>query len=149
MLTVSKLSKLQKAILTALKDSDEFWGNRVTYLAHEIAKRMEKRRDENIIYKERRKQLIYQKVMKGEMEADWGYFAMDRIQGDLLTPKFRATFSRSLKRLEQRGLINRIVYMGSEERNGESYWVQYSLFGNKRTCRVILTKTGREVAQSV
>ena len=51
-------------------------------------------------------------------------------KGEILTEKWRATFSRSLKRLETRGLIKRISH-----------------YTSGRTHRVCLTPEGREIGE--
>ena len=133
-----KLSRLQRTILRELDNSDEFWGIQVTALSWSIAKETQEKRDENYIPEERRKQLIYQSVMSGKMEQMGGSMALSRIHGDLLTPKFRVSFSRALKRLYDRGFIKRITKVKLED----GFWVSYS--GGGYTRRVVLEDAGRK-----
>lgn len=131
-----KLSHLQKTILRSLDGSDEFWGVPVKKLSWRVARDTQEKRDENYIPKERRRQLIYQSVMSGEMDQVGGIMALNRIHGDLLTPKFRVSFSRALKRLYERGFIKRITEMKIED----GFWVSYS--GGGYTRRVVLEDDG-------
>lgn len=72
------------------------------------------------------------------MEPEWAGYAMDRVTSDMLTAKFRASFSRSLKRLEDRGFILRIVDMKLKNH----LWTSYT--GDGRTKRIVFAEDGRE-----
>ena len=67
--------------------------------------------------------------------------ALSRIKGDLLTPKFRVSFSRALKRLYMRGFIKRITEIKLEEKDGKRFWVSYI---GGYTKRVVLEEAGRK-----
>ena len=64
-----------------------------------------------------------------------------------LTEKHRASFHRALKRLEKRGLIERIVDLRIEEVDGEPRWVAY--IGDGRTRYVALTSKGIKACKAL
>lgn len=103
-----KLGHHQKTILQILDRwaQDGLLESSVTMLSWEAARRLEKEYGSYIVPSLRKK-------------------------GYTLTPRWRATFSRSLKRLEDRGLIKRINY-----------------YPRGRTHRVCLTPEGREIGES-
>lgn len=145
-----KLSKLQKAILRKLDESDKFWGLRVDLLSWELARELEngsnniENRKE---WRQRRRNEEARRFKKGEINCEalnmMLYFMRDGNKKDeTLTAKWRASFSRSLTRLQDRGFIYRVVEMKIEKRNGKSFWVAY--VGDGRTKRVVLEPEGRK-----
>ena len=154
----SKLSRHQKAILQILEEEikDEFWGIPVTMLSRIAAKRLEKvpgRYVENRLeWRERRRSEEVNRFHRGEIDVKTLnlelHFLRDtpRKKAETLTEKWRATFSRCLKRLETRGLIKRISWIRREERDGKWYQVQYV---GGRTYRIVLTLEGRELTESL
>ena len=68
-------------------------------------------------------------------------------QSRRLTEKHRASFHRAIKRLEARGLIERIVDLRSEEVDGEPRWVAYT--GDGRTRYIALTQEGIKAARAL
>ncbi|KKN01471.1 hypothetical protein LCGC14_1127420 [marine sediment metagenome] len=78
--------------------------------------------------------------------SEWYAKNNPRKLAEVLTEKWRATFSRCLKRLEARGLIERISWIRTEQREGKSYHVQYV---GGRTHRIVLTPEGRELTEAL
>jgi len=68
----------------------------------------------------------------------------------LLEPSHRASFSRSLRRLEERGLIRRIIdvkFDFERDENGEPHPKITHIVGDGRTTRVWPTEYGRRVGK--
>ena len=120
------LSQLQKNIIKIMdrEIKDSFWGIPVTTLSWIVAKETQTQRDKNYIPRNRRIQLIQQKAMKREIEIGIAPFLMSRVKTDKLTNSFRSSFSRSLKRLEERGIIKR-MQLELEKCGDKNFWVQY------------------------
>lgn len=147
-----KLSKLQKAILRHLVDTSKFWGLPINYLSWEIARELEPRPGVYIEnrkdWRRRRREEESKRFREGEISREdfniMLYFLRDspRKKEETLTAKWRSSFSRALKRLKNRGFIDKIVEMRIEEREGKSFWVSYT--GNGRTKRVVLEPQGRK-----
>ncbi|GAI20877.1 unnamed protein product, partial [marine sediment metagenome] len=102
-------------------------------------------------WRRRRREEEVEKKRKGERDSqDLGielWFLRDgpRRKDERLTEKWRATFSRCLRRLKKRGLITLIHEMRIEEHKGRNYWVQYA---GGRTRRVVLTPAGEKFCRS-
>lgn len=154
-MTQSKLSRHQKVILLILLEEikDEFWGFPITMLSRMAARRLETEPgsyvENKLEWRKRRRSEEVSRFHKGEIDVGdlemMLYFLRDgpgRL-AETLTEKWRATFSRSLKRLETRGLITRISWIRTERREGKSYHVQYV---GGRTYRVVLTPEGKALA---
>ena len=154
----SKLSRHQKGILQILAEEikDDFWGIPITMLSRIAAKRLEKVPgsyvENRLEWRERRRSEEVNRFKKGEIDVKTLdlelHFLRDspRKLAETLTEKWRATFSRCLKRLENRGLIKRISWIRQEERDGKWYQVQYV---GGRTYRIVLTPEGRELTESL
>ncbi len=152
----SKLSRHQRTILQMLAEEikDEFWGFPITMLSRMAARRLETEPgsyvENRLEWRKRRRSEEVNRFHKGEV--DVGTLEMElhflrdspRKLAETLTEKWRATFSRTLKRLEARGLIKRISWIRTEKREGKSYHVQYV---GGRMHRVCLTPEGREIGE--
>ncbi len=153
----SKLSRHQETILQILAEEikDEFWGVPVTMLSRIAAHRLETEPGNYIFnrqeWRKRRRSEEVNRFKKGEIDAKTLNLELfflgnnPRKLSETLTEKWRATFSRCLKRLEDRGLITRIGEIRYETlKDGKKYFVRY-LGG--RTRRVVLTPEGREIGE--
>jgi len=153
----SKLSRHQRTILQILAEEikDEFWGFPVTMLSRMAARRLETEPgsyvENRLEWRKRRRSEEVNRFHKGEVDVGTLemelYFLRDSPSklAETLTEKWRVTFSRCLKRLEARGLIKRISWIRTEQREGKSYHVQYV---GGRTHRVVLTPEGRAIGES-
>ncbi len=154
----SKLSRHQKAILQILEEEikDDFWGFPITMLSRIAAHRLETEPGSYVVnrleWRKRRRSEEVNRFHSGEIDVKTLdmelHFLRDtpRKKAETLTEKWRATFSRSLKRLEARGLIERISWIRTEQREGKSYHVQYV---GGRTHRIVLTPEGKELTESL
>ena len=147
-----KLSQLQKAILRKLGGSDKFWGLRYDYLSWELARELEQNLgafiDNRKVWREQKLKELAEKRRSGEFTTKdtliESYFYRKRRgqKDERLTPKWCSSFSRSVKRLEERGFLYRVVEMKIERRDVNRFWVAYT--GSGRTSRVVLEAKGRE-----
>jgi hypothetical protein len=149
----SKLSRHEKAILLILAEEirDEFWGIPVTTLSWMAAHRLERNPGDYIKnrkeWRERRKREEIERFHGGKIDRETlgiELYFLDggpRKKNETLTEKWRATFSRCLKRLEGRELITRVSSIRYERRDDGPYWVRYV---GGRTGRVVLTPQGKE-----
>lgn len=156
-MTQTKLSHHQKAILRILAEEikDEFWGIPVTYLSWISARKLERKPGDYVEnakeWRQRRREEEINKFRKGEIDQETLnivlYFLRDRPRkrDEVLTEKWRATFSRCLRRLQARGLITRVNSIRYEKRSDGPYWVRYV---GGRTGRVVLTSQGKALAES-
>ena len=154
----SKLSRHQRAILRILAEEirDEFWGIPVTMLSRMAARKLERNPGDYIEnrkeWRKRRREEEVNRFHKGEIDRETLgielYFLGDspRKRDETLTERWRATFSRCLRRLEARGLITRIGEIRYERRDDGPYWVRYV---GGRTGRVVLTPQGRALVESL
>ena len=154
----TKLSRHQRTILRILVEEigDEFWGVPTTYLSWLAARRLERKPGDYIEnrkeWRRRRREEERNRFQRGEIDRETLgislYFLSDgpRKRDETLTEKWRATFSRCLRRLENRGLITRISSIRYEKRSDGPYWVRYV---GGRTGRVVLTPQGRALAESL
>jgi len=152
----SKLSRHQRTILQILVEEikDEFWGFPITMLSRMAARRLETEPESyvknQLEYRKRRRSEEVSRFRKGEMDREmldfilWCHRDSPLRKAETLTEKWRVTFSRCLKRLEARGLIKRISWIRTEQREGKSYHVQYV---GGRTHRVVLLPEGREIGE--
>jgi len=151
MLDDRKLSLLQKAILRKLDGTDKFWGLRADLLSWELAQELEsspgmyidnrkewrrQRREEEI------KRFREKEINSQDLDMMLWFLRDERKKDKRLTPKWRSAYSRSLKRLEKRGFLYRVVKMKIEERNGKSFWTSYT--GSGYTRRIVLEPAGRK-----
>lgn len=97
----TKLSKQQKAILNILHE-EKSKSERIGSLSYKIARKFNKGHDDRIWNKE-------QHIKKYHDDPFIKVFMRNK-QKENLTKKHRASFSRSLSRLEKRGLINKKYY---------------------------------------
>jgi len=135
---------------------DEFWGIPVSTLSRMAARKLERKPGDYIMnMKEGRRRgrkeefgLFHRGEIDQEMLAVSCYFLRDSPQkrDEILTEKWRATFSRCLRRLERRGLITRINSIYYEIIGGVPHWDTYT---GGRTLRVSLEPKGRELAESL
>ena len=149
---VKKLSKLQRAILRKLDGSDKFWGLRVDLLSWELARELDNGSSNYIEnmkeWRARRRKEEISQFKNGEINREdlkmMLYFLGDGNKKDeRLTAKWRASFSRSLKRLDDRGFLYRVVEMKiQKDDKGKSFW--HSYIGDGRTKRVVLEPKGRK-----
>jgi len=171
MLTVSKLSRNQKAILECLHDSytepglmpGGYWCH-VRKLSWFVARRFNKGHGDKIWDPKQAKAKMIEefkqetrdcfneqgKFVDEKAERKANMLAQEKLllskiidsahKRALLTGKHRASFSRSLKRLEQRGLIECYVALKTENRDGTWTWVWYG--GDGRTVYAALTDRG-------
>lgn len=180
MLTVSKLSKQQKAILEALYERYKepcwfipggYWCHTST-LSWDVARKFnqahndriwdDKQHKLNLIEQEREetKDLIDENGMyKDEESREKGirrgraleliFLLIDNChrKKERLTVKHRASFSRSLKRLQERGLVTCYTDSELKEEEGGLVWVWYT--GGRRNNYVKLTDKGIEVASQL
>lgn len=148
----NKLSRLQKAILRKLQGSDKFWGLRFDLLSWELARELEKTTgdfiDNRKAWREQQLKKLAEKRRSGEfttkdalIESHF-YRKRPRQKDERLTPKWCSSFSRAVKRLEERGFLYRVVKMKLEDRDGKSFWVAYT--GSGRTSRIVLGSEGHE-----
>lgn len=156
-MTQTKLSHHQKAILRILTDEikDEFWGIPTTYLSWVSARRLERNSGDYVEnakeWRRRRREEEINRFRNREIDREMLnielYFLRDRPRkrDEVLTEKWRATFSRCLRRLEARGLITRVNSIRYEKRSDGPYWVRYV---GGRTRRVVLTPQGKALAES-
>lgn len=131
------LGKLERAILAELDKE----GYPVSKLAHLVAKRLGqglwtldshlvnlgKQRDEGKLTPEQ-----YQEIVN--------FVSNDprhRRHPEKLQRKFSASFSRALKRLEEKGLIDRFQQTDIERKDGHLFFVQYKVKGSPRRCRTV------------
>lgn len=154
----TKLSRHQRTILRILAEEikDEFWGIPATYLSWMVARKLERKPGDYIEnmkeWRRRRREEEINRFRRGEIDRETLgiglYFLGDspRKRDETLTEKWRATFSRCLRRLETRGLITRISSIRYEKRSDRPYWVRYV---GGRTGRVVLTPQGRALAESL
>lgn len=157
-MTQIKLSHHQKVILSILAEEikDEFWGIPATYLSWIAARKLEHKPGDYIQnmkeWRRRRRKEEINKFHKGETNREildiTLYFLRHRRgkKYEVLTEKWRATFSRCLRRLEVRGLITRISSIRYEKRGDVPYWVRYV---GGRTRRVVLTSQGKALITSL
>jgi DNA-binding MarR family transcriptional regulator len=143
MLTVSKLSRLQKAILMELLEAPKI-GERMDRLSWAVIKRLNK---PNYVWDvdEHAKRLYEELKLKDPAlawkikEIVYALHSKRRVQ----TAAFRAAFSRALRRLERRGLVE-LLHLRLEKEGDELIWYDY--IDKRRKNRVRLTEKGREVA---
>ena len=154
MLTVSKLSQQQKAILECLYKSykepgflpEGYWchvGRLSWFVAHRF-----NRGHNHRVWDAKLAKVEVAKKLKGR-DLAMAFYIIERghRKPQLLTEKHRASFCRSLKRLEERGLIKRYVALKTEKRDGKWFWVWY--VGDGRTQYVELTDKGIEVTRKM
>ena len=154
----TKLSRHQRTILRILAEEirDEFWGIPVSMLSWIAARRLERKPGDYIEnrkeWRRLRREEETSRFRKGEIDREtlgiMLFFLGDspRKRDETLTERWRAAFSRCLRRLEARGLITRISSIRYERRDDGPYWVRYV---GGRTGRVALTPRGRELAESL
>lgn len=156
--TQFKLSRHQRGILQIIHEeiTDDFWGVPISVLSRIAAHRLERipgsyveNRKE---WRARRRSEEVNRFHGGEIDAKTLdmelHFLRDspRRKTETLTKKWRATFSRCLRRLEARGLIKRISWIRTERRGEKTYHVQYV---GGRTHRVVWTPEGKTLAESL
>ena len=148
----SKLSRMQKTTLKHLKDTGKH-GIYVTTLSHLVAEELDKDGDK-ILDRGKAKQGVIRDMEKGKISVEHGKLFLElhrmreknyRTKERVLSSSFRASFSRSLKRLEKRGLIESIVKAECEI-DGQLY---HYIRGDGKTNRVILTEKGKETAKKL
>jgi len=152
MVSGGKLSQLQKTILRKLDGSDKFWGLRFDLLSWELARELEQSLgdfiDNRKAWREQKLKELEEKRRNGEFTTkdvlieSYFYRKRPRQKDERLTPKWRSSFSRSIKRLKERGFLYRVTKMKIEDRNGKSFWVAYT--GGGYTSRVVLEDGGRK-----
>jgi len=135
---------------------DEFWGIPVSTLSWMAARKLERKPGDYIKnmkeWRRRRREEEFGLFRKGEIDrgtlAFYIYFLRDssKKRDEILTEKWRATFSRCLRRLERRGLIKRINSIYYEIIEGVYHWDTYN---SGRTLKVILEPKGRALAESL
>lgn len=162
----TKLSRHQRTILRILAEEievkDEFWGIPVSTLSWMAARKLERKPGDYINknmkeWRRRKREEEFGRFRRGKSDrvslALVLYFLRDSPQkrDETLTEKWRATFSRCLRRLERRGLIKRINSIYYEiDMKGVYHWDTYN--GERahlRTLKVILEPKGRALAESL
>lgn len=154
----TKLSRHQRMILQIMAEEikDDFWGIPITYLSRIAACRLERRHGDYVEdrkeWRKRRRAEEVNRFRRGEGDREtlefmlWCLRDSPRRRDEVQTEKWRATFSRCLKRLEARGLITRISQIRYERREDGPYWARYV---GGRTRRVALTQSGKILAESL
>jgi len=135
---------------------DEFWGIPVSILSWMAARKLERKPGDYIMnmkeWRRRRREEEFGLFRRGEI--DRGMLALSiyclrdspKKRNEILTEKWRATFSRCLRRLARRGLITRINSIRYEKIDGVYHWCTYI---DGRTGRVLLEPKGRALAESL
>ena len=140
-----KLSKIQKAILECLYTTKGYWCH-VRKISWFVADRFNRGHNDRI-WDAKVAKIELSKKLKSE-DLQMAFRIIDGHQkSQLLTEKHRASLSRALKRLENRGLLERFVTAKIEERDGKSFWVFYVGYG--KTCYVRLTERGKEACSKM
>ena len=131
------LGKLEKAILAELDST----GYSISNLAHLVAKRLgfgiwtvdshiaklRKRRDEGKLTPEQ-----YSEIANFVLNDPRHHRHPEKLER-----KFSASFSRALKRLEQKGLIDRFQETTIERRGDTLFQVMYKVKATPRHCRTV------------
>ncbi|KXB06042.1 hypothetical protein AKJ51_04325 [candidate division MSBL1 archaeon SCGC-AAA382A20] len=168
------LSKQQKAILKVLADEDlemnpsngrfdKFVeilpiGKRVNALSLKIAREFNGEYGDRMNNRKEKLEELVDRAKEGNNETDveeditnvLGAFFHEggRHKNKVLTSKHRASFSRSLKRLEDKGLIERVYDTKFDSDKDNARYIKKEE-NDCKTQRAILTERGREVAREV
>lgn len=156
--SMKKLSTQQKAILELIckESSIEFVSS--TYISREIAHRFNREDDNRILFSEKKiakarekfeEDVKLRKLSKEQIKSEymilspmWEFAEQMHRRKEILTQSHRASFSRSLKRLWYRGLIDCIgSYKFNRDKNVME--IVYTL----RTNYVFLTDKGKKVCE--
>jgi len=169
-----KLSKQQKLILREIADSSA-WGIRISSLSHRIAEELGEGHGDRIWDMDEQMKKNREETLErlDELSDDDGNFPDKESEEEanrltkrqlllqkfvpqihrknkLLEPSHRASFSRSLRRLEERGLIRRvkdIEFDFKRDENGEPHPKVTHIVGDGQTTRVWPTERGRKVGK--
>lgn len=148
----TKLSEMQKAILECLWNCKESYlcpahTLNITTVSWFVAERFNRGHNDRIWDQKGAKIEVAKRINGKNLIRTFQMIENLHRQPKLLTPKHRASFSRSVKRLEDRGLIKRYVALRHEKRGDKWFLVWY--VGDGRTRYLRLTNRGKEVCSKM
>lgn len=139
------LGKLERAILAELDNK----GYPASNFAHLIAKRLGYgiwTVDSHIAKLRRRRD---EGKLTSQQYTEFATFVLNdprhQRHPEKLERKFSASFSRALKRLEQKGLIDRFQETAIERKDGQLFYVMYKVKGSPRHCRTVRVRLSGEL----